>query len=235
MIKEKTVRVVVTQEYCLLRNALVERLEKEPWIEVCATATDVKETQTLILQHRPDVLVMNVSPKCSVGASLLKKLKREFFGLAILVFSCDSDLEDLCAWQALRAGVNGYVSSADTADDFIMAIRAVRAGEQYLSPQTKLRLKDAPGQQIQLAGLSQREAEVFFLTGCGHVTKRIAEKMGLSVKTVESYRERIRKKMNLLSGADLLHASVSFMRGIARRGVVGSDQVVIRELLLATQ
>jgi DNA-binding NarL/FixJ family response regulator len=235
MIEEKIVRVVMTQGSCLLRNALAERLEKEPWIEVCATATDVEETQTLIIQHRPDVLVMNVSPKCSAGVSSLKKLKKEFLGLAILAFSCDSDFEDLCAWQAMRASVTGYISSADTADDLVMAIRAVRAGEQYISPRTKLRLKNTPRREAQLAGLSQREAEVFFLTGCGHVTKRIAEKMDLSVKTVESYRERIRKKMKLLSGADLLHASVSFMRSVARRGLVGSDKVVIRALLSATQ
>ncbi len=82
-----------------------------------------------------------------------------------------------------------------------------------------------------LSELSRREAEVFFLTGCGYVTRRIANRMRLSHKTVDTYRERIRKKLGLSSGADLLYTSTTFMRNAAREGFFGPDDEVVRALL----
>ncbi len=82
-----------------------------------------------------------------------------------------------------------------------------------------------------LSTLSRREAEVFFLIGCGYVTRRIANRMELSIKTVDTYRERIRKKLGLASGPDLLYAATSFMRNAARHGLFGPDDEVITELL----
>lgn len=232
---DEAVRVVVAQGHCLLRSALIERIEREPWIEVCAVSSDVEEAQELILTHRPHVAVINISPKCSAGMTSLKKLKREFLGLAVLAFACDSEFEDLYAGLALRSKADGYVSSADTPDDLILAIRTVCDGGRYISPKIRSNRQRSVARDEVLAGLSLREAEVFCLTGCGHVPKSIAEMMNLSVKTVESYRERIRAKMDMSSGADLLYSSVSFMRSAARRGIDGSDDhKIIRELLSAT-
>lgn len=229
---EEVVRIVVAQGHCLLRGALIERLEKEPWIEVCAVSSDVREVQMLIHEHRPQVAVINISPKCSAGMTSLKRLKREFLGLAVLAFACDSEFEDLYAGLSLRAEADGYVSFADTPEDLVRAIRLIRDGGRYVSSRIQVNRR---GRSDLLDGLSRREAEVFCLTGCGHVPKSIAEMMNLSVKTIESYRERIRAKMNLGSGADLLYSSVSFMRSAARRGIDGADdQEVVRALLSAT-
>lgn len=222
----KTVRIIVAQGPCLLRSALIERLEKEKWIEVCAVSSRVEETQDLICQHRPHVAVVNISSKCSAGMSALKKLKSEFCGLAVLAFACDTELENLYAGLALRFEADGYVSSADTPEDLVEAIRAVHSGERYVSPRIR---SNRRGREV-LAGLSPREAEVFCLTGCGHVPKSIAEMMNLSVKTVESYRERIRAKMDLGNGAELLYFSVSFMRGASHDGVRNDYQTVRRFL-----
>jgi DNA-binding NarL/FixJ family response regulator len=233
MIQRERIRIVVVQGFCLLRNLLIERLEKEPWIEVCAVASGVEAMPELVELHRPHVLVMNVSLKCSAGLASLRKLKRDYFGLSTLAFSCDTELEGLYAGQALRAGADGYISAVDTLEDLVRAIWSVRAGERFVSHRTMLNQRDTLEQEKVLAGLSRREAEVFCLTGCGYVTQRIAEMMNLSVKTVESYRERIRKKMNLSSGADLLFFSTSLMRSAARRGVEGPDHLMVKELLLA--
>ncbi|MEE9367418.1 MAG: response regulator transcription factor [Pontiella sp.] len=233
MIQKKKVRVVVTQGYCLLRKALIERLEKETWIEVCAVASEVGETREMIQLHRPDVLVINVSLKCSSGVSSLRKLKTDFFGLTIVALSCDSEFENQYVGQAMRAGADGYISSVDSIENLIHAIWAVKTGGGYMSHQTEaLHKKNAKG-ELMLSELSRREAEVFCLTGCGYVPKRIAERMDLSVKTIESYRERIRKKMNISNGADLLYSATGFMRSAARRGVKGSDDLVIKKLLSA--
>jgi len=221
VVQNKMVRVVVTQGYCLLRKALVERLEKEPWIEVCAVASGLEEALLLIDQHRPHVLLINISLKCRVGVSSVNKLKRDFSGLSVLAFSCDPELEN--------AGADEYEASDDSLDNLVGAVRMVRDGFQAPA-QPHIRF----AQERILSRLSRREAEVFCFTGCGYVPQRVADKMGLSVKTVESYRERIRGKMNLLTGADLLYTSTSFMRSAARRGVDGSDEQVVKELLSAT-
>ena len=227
-------RVVLAQGYCLLRNALAERLEREPWIEVCAVTPTVENMQELVFQHRPDVIVANVSPKCSAGMASLKRLKREFVLIGMLAFSCDQEFENLHAEMVLRAGFDGYISSGDTLDDLVEAIQSVKEGRKYISPQVELHRKKLGEHEAVLTALSRQEAEVFCLTGCGHVTKGIAELMNLSVKTVESYRERIRAKMNLPSGAELLYSSVSFMRSAARRGMgEADDHQMIRALLSA--
>lgn len=137
MVRNETVRVVVVQGYCLLRKALVERLEKEAWIEVCALASGIDEARELIDQHRPHVLVMNVSLKCSVGVSSLKKLKRDFFGLAVVAFSCDSEFENAYVGQVLRAGADGYISSGDSLDNLVGEIRSARGGKLFLDPVVK--------------------------------------------------------------------------------------------------
>jgi DNA-binding NarL/FixJ family response regulator len=230
---EKTIRIVVAQGHCLLRSALVERLEREEGIEVCAVSSDVRELQELIFTHRPHVLLINISLKCSSGMASLKKLKHDFFGLGVLAFACDSEFEGLCADVALRSGADGYVSFVDTPENLVRAIHLVRCGGQYISSGVELTRKGGLTKEV-CARLSRREAEVFCLTGCGHVPKSIAEMMNVSVKTIESYRERIRAKMNLSDGAALLYSSVRFMRLASGWSMDGKDEhLIIRALLSA--
>jgi len=230
MVQNEMVRIMVIQGYCLLREALIERLEKETWIEVCAAASGLDEAKVLIEQYQPHVLVMNVSMKCSAGILSLRKLKCDFPGLAVLAFSCDSEFENAYVGRVLRAGADGYVSSGNSLDDLIHAIQSVREGNA-----AELQWSAHLVQESMLPGLSRQETEVFCLTGCGYVPQRVAEKMKLSVKTIESYRERIRAKMDLSSGADLLYISTSFMRSAARRRNAGSDDQMVKELLLTTK
>lgn len=232
---KNVIRVVVAQGYCLLRSALVERLEREPGIEVCGVIPSVDEVLKLVPQYHPHVILANVSPKCSAGMVSLKKIKRSYKRIGILAFSCDSEFEDFYAGLSLRAGADGYVSSADSLEDLIEAIRVVSVGRQYVSPQARACTERIAPQKKVLDGLSRREAEVFCLTGCGHVPQRIAAGMNLSVRTVESYLERIRKKMNVSSGADLLYSSTSFMRSMARGGTRGPKDKRVRALLSATK
>lgn len=228
-------RVVIVHGYCLLRDGLKEQLQREPGVEVCAVTSRLDEVPELIFQHRPNLVLMNVSPKCSNGMASLKKLKREFGWINILAFSCSSEFEDVHAGMALYSGADGYVSFADTPRSLITAIRTIRRGKQYISPQAKQHRARVKASIPGFTALSRREAEVFCLTGCGYVAKRIAEVLKLEVKTVDSYRERIRKKLHLEKGADLLYTSVSFMRSAARRGMDGpNDLQMVRELLSAT-
>ncbi|MBN2163129.1 MAG: response regulator transcription factor [Pontiellaceae bacterium] len=231
--QHERIRVVVSQGHCLLREALIDRLRREPWIEVCSVASTVEDASAQIDLYKPQVLVMNISLKCSAGLSSIRNLKRSNAGLSVIALTCDSEFENTYIEQALRSGADGYVSVEDSLNDLIQAIRTAGRGTPFLSALSKAKLKESIPNHLLLA-LSVRESEVFFLIGCGYVPKRVAEKMNLSIKTVESYRERIRSKMGLKSGADLQYAAINFMRSAARRGLSGADDDVVRELLSAT-
>ena len=233
---QEKIRVLIVHGHCLLRGGLEEQLQKQPDVEVCAVTSMLEEAPDLISQHRPDILLVNVSPKCSSGMIPLKKLKKEFPEVRILAFSCSSEFEDVYAGLVLESRADGYVSSIDTPKELISAIRTLHRGRQYMSPKAKQHRERVREFVPEFKALSLGEAEVFCLTDCGYITHRIAEMMSLKVKTVETYRERIRKKLYLAKGSDLLYASVSFMRSAARRGVDGPDDLrAIRELLSTTR
>lgn len=231
---EQKTRVMVVHGYCMLRDGLVDRLRKEPWIEVCAVSSALSQVPEMIFQYRPDLLLTSDSLQCASGMLSIKQLKRDFVCMKVLAFSCNSEFEDPHAGVVFTSGADGYISAADTPNELIDAIRKIMAGHQYFSPRVRRHKEQLKAIVPGFSALSQREAEVFCLTGCGYVTKNIAEMMDLKVKTVESYRERIRKKLNLTRGADLLYASVRFMRNIARWDAELDDRQVIREFLSAT-
>lgn len=234
MIQHSRIKIVVAQVHCLLRDALSDRLQRESGLEVCAVASSMDDAVAQIERYNPQVLLMNIALKSSAGLSSMKQLKRDHSGLSIVALSCDAEFEFACIRHVLRSGADAYVSVDDTVEDLFAAIYAVGHGKTYLSDRSRQRLQESSARYNQLVGLSARESEVFFLTGCGYSPQRIAVKMNRSVKTIESYRERIRKKMNLDTGADLQYAATHFMHGAVRSGVSGSDEDMVRELLAAT-
>ena len=234
MIEHEQIRVVVALWHCLLRDALIERLKEEQWIEVCAIASDIADAGKQIRKYKPQVLVMNFALQASAGLSSIKRFKRHHAGLSVVALSCDSAFEDAYIRHVFRAGASSYVSVDDSLGDFIRAVREAGLGKSYLSERTKDKLQNVVTVENSLYCLSSRESEVFFLTGCGYAPQRIAVKMDLSVKTIESYRERIRKKLGLKTGSDLQYSATNFMRNAARRGISGSEDDLVKELLLAT-
>lgn len=231
---EAVTKIIVAHGRCLLHGALADRLKREAWIEVCGAGSDCDDIRALLEKHHPNLLVANISTSCSYGTTELKKIKKEFRDLRILAFSCDSEFEGLHIGLALRSGADGYISSADSPDELIKAIRMVCSGERYISEKTMLRRRINARHEDFLTALSRREAEVFCLTGCGYAPKRIAEKLKLSVKTVESYRERIRMKLDIANGADLLYFATGLMLSAARGGANVPEDPVVNEMLAAT-
>ncbi len=217
MVKEECVHVLVCQGYCLLRQALTDRLSQESWINVCAVASGSEELRNLIKRHKPHVLVINTSLKCSAGVAGIKQLKREFYWMGIVAVSCSGEFEDIYAEQMLRCGADGFVSSKDSMDDLVQCIQIVHTGMLYASRLSEMERWKRTDQDKLLEKLSVREAEVFCLTGCGYMPQRIADELNVSVKSIDSFRERIRKKLELASGSDLLLVASNFMRSAARR------------------
>jgi DNA-binding NarL/FixJ family response regulator len=206
--QEKPSRVLIVDDHPTVRAGLAWRIRREPDLEVCGEAADMAEALRLIADAKPDLAIIDISLKSSNGLDLIKRIKHRNDSVRTLVWSMHG--EELYAERALRAGALGYICKDQATDQIIAAIRRVLAGKVWLSETMAERLLHrAIGTERQaftrspLDALSDRELEVFRLIGAGVKTAEIAERIHLSVKTVETYRDRIRQKLDLSDGARL--------------------------------
>jgi DNA-binding NarL/FixJ family response regulator len=210
----KAARVLIVDDHPAVREALAIRIAREADLEVCGEAEDDMSALRLSDLTNPDVAVVDLALKSASGIDLIKRLKARHENLVIIVWSMYS--EDLYAERALRAGARGYINKSEATGKIIEVIRHVLNGELYLSPAMTARLVEhAVGQEgrASLPGgaldkLSDRELDVFRLIGQGRKTADIAAQLHLSVKTIETYRDRIRAKLGLPDGAALMRAAV---------------------------
>ncbi len=213
---KKRVRVLIVDDHPAVREALALRIGRQPDLEVCGEAADTGEALRLVADTQPDVAVVDISLKRSNGIDLIKRIKDRNDHVRILVWSMHS--ESLYAERALRAGALGYVNKDQATDRIVEAIRQVLAGKVWLSEAMAERmLQRAVGTRRQeptrspLDALADRELEVFRLIGQGVKTAAIAERLHLSVKTVETYRDRIREKLDLEDGTKLAHYATQWV------------------------
>jgi len=164
---------------------------------VCAVAADERTTHKLTEQHQPDLLVIEPFLGHQDGIFLLKQLAARFSRTRILAVSRRS--EEIYAERALRAGALGYWMKTSTRDELIRALDAVLSGELYVSPSIAMRavheIVDRPITHPKIPNLTDRELHVFALSGAGLGTSRIAQELGISPKTVETYHEHIKLKL----------------------------------------
>jgi len=199
---------LIVDDHPAVREALTIRLSREPDLEVCGEAADVTEALQVFDATNPDVAVIDISLKGGDGIDLIKRIKARNDSVRLLVWSMYS--ESLGAERALRAGALGYINKEQATDQIIVAIRRVLDGKVYLSDtMAEKLLHRAVGEggaavdHSPIDTLSDRELEVFRLIGQGLKTQEIATQMHLSAKTVETYRDRIRTKLNLCTGQEL--------------------------------
>jgi DNA-binding NarL/FixJ family response regulator len=208
-------RVLIVDDHPAVREALAIRIAAQPDLEVCGEAADAAEALRLAAATDPDVAVIDIGLKAGNGIDLIKRLKGRDDKFRAIVWSMYS--EDLFAERVLRAGAMGYINKEQATGKIIEAIRQVLDGKVYLSPtMTEKLLKRAVGQTGGESGrspidtLSDRELEVFRLIGQGVKTQEIAARLHLSVKTVETYRDRIREKLDLSDGAELARRALQW-------------------------
>jgi DNA-binding NarL/FixJ family response regulator len=206
--KKRATRVLIVDDHPPVREALTIRLALEADLEVCGEAADVAEALQVFDATNPDVAVIDIALKGGDGIDLIKRIKARNDSVRLLVWSMYS--ENLCAERALRAGALGYINKEQATDQIIVAIRRVLDGKVYLSDAMAEKLlhrtvgeRGASVGRSPIDTLSDRELEVFRRIGQGVKTQDIATQMHLSVKTVESYRDRIRIKLNLCTGLEL--------------------------------
>ncbi|HXY34941.1 MAG TPA: response regulator transcription factor [Planctomycetaceae bacterium] len=212
----KRAQILIVDDHPAVREALALRIGRQSDLEVCGEAADMAGALRLVSETHPDVAVVDISLKTGSGIDLIKRIKDRNDDVRILVWSMHS--ESLYARRALRAGALGYVNKDQATDIIVEAIRRVLKGKVWLSEGvTEKILQGAVGTKQSGAArsltdaLANRELDVFRLIGEGVKTADIAQRLNLSVKTVETYRDRIRLKLDLNSGTQLTHAATQWV------------------------
>lgn len=212
---KKRGRILIVDDHPAVREALASRIDRQSDLEVCGEAEDVSEALRLLADTRPDVAVVDISLKTSSGIDLIKRIKDRDGRVRLLVWSMHN--ESLYAERALRAGALGYVNKDQATDKIVEAIRRVLEGKVYLSDamaEKMLHRAVGGGQKITsspIDALADRELEVFRLIGQGVKTAETAKRLHLSVKTIETYRDRIRQKLSLSDGTELAHFATQWV------------------------
>jgi DNA-binding NarL/FixJ family response regulator len=207
-------RVFVVDDHPIVRQGLALLIDQEPDLVVCGEAEEAETALAAISAARPDVLLLDISLPGRDGIELLKSIRSTDPALPVLVLSMHD--ESIYAERALRAGANGYIMKQEATENVLVALRRILRREMYVSDRvasTMLRqLASGAGKpsQTPIARLSDRELEVFRLIGEGHGTRRIAEELHLSVKTVESYQAHIKEKLDLQSSRDMVQRAIEW-------------------------
>ena len=208
--QKQRARVLIVDDHPAVREALALRISRQPDLVVCGEADDMGEALQLLAETEPDAAVVDIGLKTGSGIDLIKRMRDRNDRVRIVVWSMHS--ESLYAERALRAGALGYVNKDQATDKIVEAIRQVLAGKVYVSDVVAERMLhravgSGPGSMIRspVEALADRELEVFRLIGEGVKTAQIAQQLHLSVKTIETYRDRIRSKLDLANGTELAH------------------------------
>jgi DNA-binding NarL/FixJ family response regulator len=200
-------KILVVDDHPLFRQGVEDLIRRSLHCQVCGEVDDAPKAMEAIKEKKPDMAIVDMSLAASNGLDLIEEIKVHHPKLPILVLSMHD--EKLYAERALRAGARGYVMKGKPVQEIVAAIRRVLDGEIYLSDQMSHRLLErivsgTPDATRSLIGtLSNRELEVFELIGQGHGTRSIAERLHLSVKTIDTNRESIKRKLGLSDGIEL--------------------------------
>src|SRR3954465_1841538 len=208
-------KVLLVDDHPIVRQGLGQLINEEPDLSIVAEAEDFQQALSALESSQPDVAIVDISLKDRSGIELIKEIRARKPELPILVLSMHD--ESLHAERVLRAGAKGYIMKQEATEQVMNAIRRVLRGEVYLSEKMASRMvnrlvagpQNVGGSPIER--LSDREFEVFQMIGHGVGPSEIAEKLGLSVKTVETHRERIKEKLNLASGSELIRYAMQYV------------------------
>jgi len=205
--------ILLIDDHPIVRQGLVQLINQEVDMHVCAEASSAREAMKLAESAQPDVAVVDISLEDRSGVELIKEFGQRFPNMLCLALSMYD--ESMYAVRVLRAGGRGYVMKQEATKKVIAAIRRVVGGQVYVSDAMASRLV---GQLVlggndsgsPVAALSDRELEVLTLIGRGLGTREVAERLFISVKTVEAHKERLKEKLKLQGSTELVRFAVQF-------------------------
>jgi DNA-binding NarL/FixJ family response regulator len=207
-------RLLLVDDHPVFRRGIAGLISDEPDFEVAAEASDSLTALTAMRREDPDLALVDVSLPGHNGIELIKLMLAERPKLKILMLSMHD--ESLYALRALRAGAKGYVMKAEAMQNVLSALRKVAGGEIYVSENVSNQLifkaiqSDDAGVGSPVDNLSDRELEVFELLGRGYPSREIAERLHLSVKTIETHRAHIKEKMNFKDASEMIRFAVEW-------------------------
>jgi DNA-binding NarL/FixJ family response regulator len=208
----KNIRVFVVDDHPLVRLALKQAMCREQDMEVCGEAEDREEALKRIPDANPDLAIVDLNLGQSNGLELVRDLRDRHPKVLSLVLSMHD--ESFTAERAVRAGARGYISKREEPSKIIDAVRKILGGEIYWSEKTaaevasKIASPSHPGNSSSVEQLSERELQVFQQIGEGRSTNEVARSLHVDVSTVETYRARIKDKLNLKNGSELLQTAI---------------------------
>lgn len=208
-------RVLLVEDHPIVRQGLKRLIGSEPGLVVCGEAETLHEARQAIQAQAPDVVVADLSLKDGDGIDLVKDIRAHHPGLPVLVLSMHD--ESVYAARLLSAGANGYIMKHAASEQFIVALRRVLGGDIYVSDAVAPQLGRHRDNAEPAAGaspvslLSNRELQILQMIGRGLSSREMAATLHLSIKTIEAHRHRIKGKLQLASGAQLVQFAANWV------------------------
>jgi DNA-binding NarL/FixJ family response regulator len=213
-VQAKKYRVLLVDDHPIVRQGLALLIDREADLSVCGEADGAHAAFHAIETLRPDIVLLDISLNGPDGLEVLKEIRMKSGSLPVLILSMHD--ESIYAERAMRAGANGYIMKQEATEKVLIAIRRILQGDVYLSDRlTTTMLQQyvrggAHARSSPLLNLTDRELEVFRLIGEGHGTRKIADDLHLSVKTIESYQAHIKEKLALRNARELVQHAIEW-------------------------
>jgi DNA-binding NarL/FixJ family response regulator len=209
-------KVLIVDDHPIVRQGLRLMIDEEPDLRVCGEAQSEREARTAIRELEPDIVIVDISLAQGDGLELVRDVHAHHPGLPMLVLSMHDEL--IYAERLLAAGASGYIMKHAASDQLLVALRRVLAGGRYLSESLSENLERQKGgghsasatRADPIERLSNRELQVLSLIGRGQSSREAADRLGLSVKTVETHRQSLKRKLNLATNAQLLQYAINW-------------------------
>lgn len=207
-------RIFLVDDHPIVRRGLADLINVEPDLKICGEADSAESAVTAIAEANPDLVIADISLPGADGIELIRFLRKAHLKVSVLILTMHE--EEHLAERALRAGAKGFIMKYRAMADLLDAIRCVLAGRLYVSADTTEQilshsLGSARKKPTGIEGLSDRERQVLELLGRGEGTRAVADQLRLSVKTVETYRAKIKEKLQLTGAAQLVQRAVQWV------------------------
>lgn len=212
-------RILLVDDHPIVRQGLRRLIETEPDLKVCGEAATVREARILVRNSVPDAVVVDIALRDGDGIELVTDLHAHYPKLPLLVLSMHDEM--IYAERLLEAGARGFIMKQAAGAEFIAALRCVLAGDTWASEAVRAGMRRRQAAQAPadagepIERLSNRELQVLQLIGRGRSSREVAEILNLGLKTVESHRQRIKRKLGLATGAQLVGFATAWSAGRA--------------------
>lgn len=212
---QRITQIIIVDDHPVVANGIQQIIDREPDMKVIRSVQDAEAAVRAIETDSPDFVIVDISLKGTTnGIDLIKGLKKRYPHVMTLVLSMHD--ENLYAERAIKAGAKGYIMKNDLTDNIIKAIRTILSGRLYLSDAITSKLINSIANETisddesDIKCLSDREFEVFEYIAAGLKSSDIARELNISVKTVEAHKLRIKNRLNLRSGAELIKYAIEW-------------------------